>query len=122
MTLSNLLDSEVFIPATLVIFVLVLIFAVPAGIAMSKKTNNSIYGDNKSGAIKEERNVKIVAKRTTPHPLNQTTVIYMVVFELTNGSRVELAIRDSNTYGTMLVGDHGILRYQGNKFINFERK
>lgn len=121
MSVNDLLDSEVFIPAMLVIFVVVMIFAIPAGLAMSKKTNNNIYGDDEYGATKEEKNAKIIARRTTPHPLNQAVMINMVVFELANGSRIELAIKDPNTYGIMVEGDRGTLKYQGKKFVGFER-
>ena len=121
MSVNELLDSEVFIPAMLVIFVVVMIFAIPAGLAMSKKTNNNIYGDDEYGATEEEKNAKIIARRTTPHPLNQAVMINMVVFELANGSRVELAIKDPNTYGIMVEGDRGTLKYQGKKFVGFER-
>ena len=55
MSVNDLLDSEVFIPAMLVVFVVVMIFAIPAGLAMGKKTNNNIYGDNEYGATKEEK-------------------------------------------------------------------
>ena len=71
MSVNDLLDSEVFIPAMLVVFVVVM--------------------------------------------------INMVVFELANGSRVELAIKDPNTYGIMVEGDRGTLKYQGKKFVGFER-
>ena len=121
MSVNDLLDSEVFIPAMLVIFVVVMIFAIPAGLAMSKKTNNNIYGDDEYGSTKEEKNTKIIARRTTPHPLNQAVMINMVVFEMANGSRVELTIKDPNTYGIMVEGDRGTLKYQGKKFVGFER-
>lgn len=121
MSINDLLDSEVFIPAMLVIFVVIMIFAVPTGLARGKKTNNNIYGDDEYGATKEEKNAKIIARRSAPHPLNRAVMINMVVFELANGSRVELAIKDPNTYGIMVEGDSGTLKYQGKKFIEFER-
>ncbi len=121
MSINDLLDSEVFIPAMLVIFVVIMIFAVPTGLARGRKTNNNIYGDDEYGATKEEKNAKIIARRSAPHPLNQAVMINMVVFELANGSRVELAIKDPNTYGIMVEGDSGTLKYQGKKFIEFER-
>ena len=98
MSINDLLASEEFIPAILVIFVIVMIFAIPAGLAMGKKTNNNIYGDDEYGVIQEEKNAKIIARRTTPHPLNQAVMINMVVFELSNGSRVELAIKEIQKY------------------------
>lgn len=65
--------------------------------------------------------IKKKTRRTTPHPLNQAVMINMVVFELANGSRVELAIKDPNTYGVMVEGDRGTLKYLGKKFVSFER-
>ena len=121
MSINDLLDSEILIPAMLVAFVVVMIFATPAGLAMAKKTNNNIFGDDEYGATIEEKNAKIIARRTTPHPLNQTVMINMVVFELADGSRVELAIKDPNTYGVMVEGNRGTLKYQGKKFVSFER-
>lgn len=121
MSINDLLDSEVMIPAMLVIFVVIMIFAIPAGLAMGKKINNNIYGDDEYGATKEEKNAKIIARRATSHPLNQAVMINMVVFELANGSRIELAIKDPNTYGIMVEGDRGTLKYQGKKFVGFER-
>lgn len=121
MSVNDLLDSDIVIPAILVIFVLLMIIAIPVGLALGKRTNNDIYGDDEDGAANEENNAKIVAKRTTPHPLNQTVMINTVVFELDDGMRIELAIKDSNAYGIMLEGDCGTLKYQGKRFVGFER-
>lgn len=121
MSVNDLLSSEVFIPAMLIVFVVVMLFAIPTGIIKSRKTNNAIYGDCDFEEINETKNAKIVAKRTAPHPLSQTVSVNMVVFEFTDGSRIELAIKDSDVYNIMVVGDCGILKYQGKKFIKFER-
>ena len=121
MSINDLLDSDVVLPAMMLIFVIAIIAAVPVGLARSKKMNNSIYGDDEYGLPLVEKNARIITRRTTAHPLNQTTMINAVVFELADGSRVELAIKDSNTYGTMVEGDCGTLRYRGKKFFSFER-
>lgn len=121
MSVNDLLDSEILIPMMLVSFVVIMIVFVPIGLAIGKKTNNRIYGDDECGAAKEEKGAKIIARRTTPHPMNQAVMINMVVFELANGSRVELAIKDPKIYGVMVEGDCGTLKYQGKKFVSFER-
>ena len=123
MSINDFLDADLTMPIiiTFIIIAVVMIFAIPAGLNAAKKTNNKIYGDDEYGATKEEKNAKIIARRTTPHPLNQAVMINMVVFELANGSRVELAIKDPNTYGVMVEGDRGTLKYQGKKFVSFER-
>lgn len=124
MSINDFLDADLTMPIiiTFIIIAVVMIFAIPAGLNAAKKTNNNIYGDDEYGATKEEKNAKIIARRTTPHPLNQAVMINMVVFELANGSRVELAIKDPTTYGIMVEGDHGTLKYQGKKFVGFERR
>ena len=121
MSVNDLLDSEILIPMMLVSFVVIMIIFVPIGLSIGKKTNNRIYGDDEYGAAKEEKGAKIIARRTTPHPMNQAVMINMVVFELANGSRVELAIKDPKIYGVMVEGDCGTLKYQGKKFVSFER-
>ena len=121
LSVNDLLENEAFLPGLFVFLLSVFIFAIPTGLAMSKQNNNNIYGDNESGEIIEERNVKLIAKRTLPHPANHTIMINMVVFELSNGDRLELVIKDSSIYGVMMEGDNGILTYQGKKFLKFER-
>ena len=121
MSVNDLLDSEILIPMMLVSFVVIMIIFVPIGLSIGKKTNNRIYGDDEYGATKEEKGAKIIARRITPHPMNQAVMINMVVFELANGSRVELAIKDPRIYGVMVEGDCGTLKYQGKKFVSFER-
>jgi len=127
MTLNDLWDelsnSEGFL-----IFIMfgVLLFMIPLILSMVGKNLTAkdvlnIYGDNESGPIRQEANVKIVSKRTVAYPTDQTILINKVVFEFSNHSRIELAIKDGNTYGTMVEGDIGRLTYQGKKFIDFQR-
>ncbi len=121
MSINDILNDDSFIPICMVMFVIIMVIALPIGIAMGKKTNKSIYGDDEFGSITQVKGAKIVARRTSPHPLNQTVMINMVVFELSNGERIEFAIKDPNTYGVMVEGDFGTLSYRGKKFIRFDR-
>ena len=121
MSINDLLDSEILIPAIFVVFFLIMIVAIPAGIAASKKANKDIYGDNEVGETVKEATAKIVEKNSTAHPLSPTIMVNAIVFELENGNRVELAIKDSSVYGVLIVGDCGTLSYQGKKFVSFER-
>jgi len=121
MSINDLLDDEMLIPTIMVVFIIVLLFAIPIGVAVSRKTNENIYGDNEYGTAREEKNAKIIARRSVPHPMSPTIRVNMVVFELTNGSRIELAIKDSTAFGVMVEGDFGTLKYQGKKFVSFER-
>ena len=122
MSINDLMNDENLLPLMFLLFVVIMIFAIPAGIAINKKSNSAIYGDDECGAVNVEKGVKILARHTSPHPLNQAAMINMVVFELASGERIELAIKDANRYATMVEGDCGILRHQGKRFIDFERR
>jgi hypothetical protein len=45
---------------------------------------------------------------------------YYITFEIEDQSRVELPVR-GDKFGLLVVGDKGILSYQGTRFKNFER-
>ena len=52
---------------------------------------------------------------------SSTYTRYFVTFELENGGRVELGVKDSE-YGMLAEGDQGLLTYQGTRYIGFEQK
>ncbi len=126
MTIKDFVDeiyyTETGTKSLIIAFAIVLLICVPIGIIIGRKSSKKIFGDNESGAITEKTNVIIKALKTTPHPLNLSIHINMVVFELEDGSRLEFAIKDSAIYGTMAEGDCGTLKYRGKKFISFDRK
>lgn len=63
---------------------------------------------------------KIVSKRTKVWGEHSHTSYY-VTFELINGERMELKVDDSK-YGFLVEGDIGVLSFQGEIFVSFERK
>lgn len=74
-------------------------------------------------------NAKIVSKRTqmrgghsshnNMHSHGRT--YYYATFELENGERMELSI-PSHQIGYLVEGDEGVLNFQGNLFVKFERR
>lgn len=62
---------------------------------------------------------KVIAKRTHVWGDNSRTNYY-ATFELENGQRIEFSIPD-NKAGYIIEGDSGILSFQGNLFVKFER-
>ena len=121
MSLNDIFNDDSFLPTLMVIFVAIMIIAIPAGIAMGKKANKEVYGDSESADPITEKTVKIVSRRSIPHPANQAVTVNMATFEMANGARVELAVKDAAIYGVMVEGDRGTLRYQGKRFISFVR-
>lgn len=57
----------------------------------------------------ETVNAQVVAKR-----------MKVVTFELENGKRLELGVKDPE-YGMLAEGDRGRLSYQGTRYLGFER-
>lgn len=128
MSLNDLWNSEYLLPLVGMVFIFFVAIWFAATLDAktdaknkSKETEAQIYGDDETGEIKED-NAKILVRRSNPNPLNQSVRVNTVVFETTAGNRIELAIKDLNTYNLMIEGDEGILCYQGKRFIEFRRE
>ncbi len=52
---------------------------------------------------------------------SSTYTRYFVTFELENGKRLELGVKDAE-YGMLAEGDHGTLSFQGTRYLGFEQK
>lgn len=67
----------------------------------------------------------VVSKRTKlrggHHSNHMAHTYYYATFELENKERMELSI-PSHQIGYLVEGDRGILSFQGNLFVSFERK
>lgn len=69
---------------------------------------------------------KIVDKRSATHYNHSNghhhhSHSYHVTFEVQSGDRVELMV-PWNEFGLLVVGDEGVLSFQGTRFLGFERK
>lgn len=53
--------------------------------------------------------------------MSHTDTTYFVTFQVASGDRMEFHVRGQE-YGMMAEGDRGILRFQGTRFLEFERK
>lgn len=113
MSLSDLLESEIFFGAFL--FGIAIVFIALFGVVFYKK-----WAENKKNEGKpiETKAVKVVTKRNIMN--NNPNVGSFVLFEFDDGSRQELSI-NANTSSTIAENDTGMLTYQGTKFIKFER-
>ena len=111
-----------------VVFGVLLVGVIGRGIYVWMKNNNS---------PQETVNAQVVAKRmkVTGHGgtamarntsnmnmLHSSTYTnYFVTFELENGKRLELGVKDPE-YGMLAEGDRGRLSYQGTRYLGFERE
>lgn len=111
MTINDLLDSEWVLPLLLV-FCFAFFFVVVFNISKSQKKVFSV-GNEQAEVI--ENPATIIYKSTENNGFIEFT---RIVFEFEDGKRIDLAVKDAST---LLQGDKGILKYQGNKFISFDR-
>ena len=51
---------------------------------------------------------------------SSTYTRYFATFEMDNGKRVELSVKDSE-YGMLAENDRGCLSFQGTRYLGFER-
>lgn len=109
------------------VFAVLLISAIGKGIYVWNRNNHS---------PRETVEARVVAKRTkvTGHghtmmssnaamnSLGSSTYTnYFVTFEMEEGRRVELGVKDAE-YGMLAEGDEGLLSFQGTRYLGFERK
>ncbi len=109
------------------VFVVLLAVAIGRGLFVWIRNNNS---------PKQTVNARVVTKRmkvsghgssmmnrnSSVNRMGSSTYTnYFVTFELENGSRVELGVKDPE-YGMLAEGDQGVLSFQGTRYLGFEQK
>ena len=107
------------------IFAVLLLGAIGRGLFVWIRNNNSPT---------ETVNARVVTKRmkvtghgqsmmrSTINGLGSSTYTrYFVTFELENGKRIELGVKDPE-YGMLAEGDQGVLSFQGTRYLGFEHK
>ena len=80
-------------------------------------TKNKRDAENNSHPIQTSR-AKLVDKQQLPAGTLLAVSEMWVLFELENGNRVQLIAKAQNR---LVVGDEGMLTWQGNKILKFER-
>ena len=121
-------DSSPLMTILIAVFAALLIGAVGRGLYVWMKNNRS---------PQETAEAKVVAKRmkVTGHGghtavrsvsamntvSSSTYTRYFVTFELENGRRLELGVKDPE-YAMLAEGDKGRLSYQGTRYLGFERE
>ena len=116
-----------------VMTILIVVFAVLLTGAVARE----IYVWTRNNrAPQETMNARVVAKRmkvsghggtamtnraSAMNTLHSSTYTdYFVTFELENGKRLELGVKDPE-YGMLAEGDQGRLSWQGTRYLGFER-
>ena len=113
--------------AIIVIFIVLLAGVIGRGVFVWIRNNNS---------TRQTVNAQIITKRMKVSGHGHTAIgktsamngigtsvysRYFVTFELENGKRLELCVKDSE-YGMLAEGDRGELSFQGTRYLGFETK
>ena len=104
--------ADVIFPIFFIAFIGFFIYILVGNIKEWSKNNNSPVVDARA---------KIVSKRhhRSTHQ-SHTTSTYYITFEFLSGDRLELSVKGSE-YGLLAEGDKGMLKFQGTRYLGFER-
>lgn len=107
-------SSHDVIQLIIILFAIILLFVSIIRMIKSK-------GNNKKFPV-QSCVVTVVSKRIQQITFSGDGITkYYSTFQLENKKRIELQLSGED-YGLLAEGDYGKLMYQGNRFINFERK
>ena len=111
----------------IVVFVVLLVGVVGRGIYVWLKNNRSPQVTTEARVVTKRMKVSghggtaatrnISAMNTVS---SSTYTRYFATFELENGSRLELSVKE-HEYGMLAEGGRGRLSYQGTRYLGFER-
>lgn len=113
---------DVFPIIFIIMFVVILgviVVSVAKGIGQWKKNNDSPILDSAVVAVAKRTDVSS-HHHAGEHHHSSSSTYYHVTFEFESGSRLELAV-SGQQYGQIAEGDAGMLRFQGTRFLGFER-
>lgn len=110
-----------------IMFVLVfgaIIVSMVKGIGQWQKNNESPILDVDATVVTKRSDVSMHHHNTAVgddnHMTHSSSTYYYVTFEVSSGDRMEFAVRDTE-YGLLVEGDRGKLKFQGTRYLGFER-
>jgi len=90
------------------------------GIAEWHRNNNSPRLSVDAEVVTKRENVNTNHHNHNGHMHISHSTTYYVTFQVASGDRMEFCV-PAYDYGTLVEGDHGILSFQGTRFLGFER-
>ena len=118
------LISALFPILFLLIFVIVIgtfIVAAVRGISRWNKNNYSPVLDVEALVVSRRADVTSHMNHHDQMSTRHMSTRYYVTFEVASGDRMELSV-SGEEYGLIAEGDRGTLRFQGTRFLSFQRK
>lgn len=121
---SDYMSSEevlLVIVVGILFFVLgVVFYVIPKARQAKENAESAIYGAYSDHSPEKEVSVMAVIKNKRTGLVPNVGNVNYILFEISDGSRMEFAIRDAQVFSTLLIGDTGLLRYYSNFYINFD--
>ncbi len=119
------MDEEtagVMLGALVFVIIVVVVSAIIASLSNASK-KSEILGESDRERCPRLREQAVVVNKTEPgKPGTPDYNFYPhIVFDLSGGRRIKLAIQDRNVFDSIVVGDRGMLEYAGRAFISFSR-
>lgn len=108
----------------LVVFVIVIgtfIVAAVRGVSRWNKNNHSPVLDVEALVVSRRADVSSHMHHHNEVSSRHMSTSYYVTFEVASGDRMELSV-SGQEYGMIAEGDRGTLRFQGTRFLSFQRK
>ena len=109
----------------LIVFVLVIatfVVGLGKGISRWNRNNHSPVLDVEATVVSRRTDVSSHVHHDGNNMSHRhLSTSYYVTFEVASGDRMELSVSGQD-YGMMVEGDRGMLRFQGTRFLSFQRK
>lgn len=111
----------------IVVFAVLLAGAIGRGLYVWIRNNHSPRETVNARVVTKRMKVTghgqtMMSRNTAMNGMGSSTYTrYFVTFELENGRRLELGVKDSE-YGMLAEGDQGVLTFQGTRYLGFELK
>ena len=100
----------------------IIIIRIIRGIGEWSSNNNSPIVDVEAIVVAKRQNTTHSNHMAGGNQMHHSSsTYYYVTFELESGSRMELKVKGTD-YGLLVEGDVGKLRFQGTRYLGFDRK
>ncbi len=119
----NLMSALFPILFLLIFGIVIAVFIVTAvrGVSRWNKNNQSPVLDVEALVVSRRTDVTSHLNHHDDMSSRHTSTRYYVTFEVASGDRMELSV-SGEEYGLIAEGDRGTLRFQGTRFLSFQRK
>ena len=103
-----------------VLFIGIFVVVIVRGIGQWNKNNNSPRLTVPATVVSKRADVSH-RHHAGEHHHTHTSTSYYVTFEVMSGDRMEFLVPDRE-YGMLVEGDRGMLRFQGTRYLSFQRQ